>query len=69
MCVFRVEHPQCKVIMTGWKGVVTARTFLPFSDIVHYTRLCGEEFKSRGKFTVVETHLFTTQAESSFHQK
>ena len=41
-------QPQCRMVVTGWKGMTSARTFLPKHDRAHYLRLCGHEF-SGGK--------------------
>ena len=44
------------MVVTGWKGMTSARTFLPKHDRAHYLRLCGHEF-SGGKLAAYTSSL------------
>ena len=38
--------PQCQLLMCGWKGKISCRSFLPKFERGHYLRLCGVELKT-----------------------
>lgn len=48
------DGPQCQLVVCGWKGKISCRSFLPKFERGHYLRLCGVELKSHGK-----RHLFS----------
>ncbi|ESN96523.1 hypothetical protein HELRODRAFT_68497, partial [Helobdella robusta] len=55
-CVFLYEPspdtdgPNCRLILCGWKGKVSCRSFLPKADRGHYLRLCGAELTHHGLY-------------------
>jgi len=44
-CRFSEPGPQCQLLVCGWKGKISCRSFLPKSDRGHFLRLCGAELK------------------------
>jgi tRNA (cytosine34-C5)-methyltransferase len=59
-CVFVYEPtegqagPQCRLVLCGWKGKISCRSFLPKFERGHYLRLCGEELKSHAERKLAE---------------
>jgi len=44
-CCFSSPGPQCRLLMSGWKGKISCRSFLPKFERAHYLRLCGVELQ------------------------
>jgi tRNA (cytosine34-C5)-methyltransferase len=50
-CVFvyephdNMDGPKCRLLLCGWMGKVSCRSFLPKNDRAHFLRLCGAELK------------------------
>lgn len=53
----KAERPSCVLIITGWKGVVSARTFLPQANCLHFLRLCGIDYKSKEEIQIEKDRI------------
>ena len=45
----REDSPQCRLVLCGWRGKASTRSFLPKYQRAHFLRLCGSELKDKGK--------------------
>ena len=42
--------PRCHVVICGWRGRTTCRSFLAKTARAHIVRLFGQELKTKGNF-------------------
>ena len=52
LCCFSDDGPACKMVICGWLGKASCRSFLAKFERAHYLRLCGVELKSKGNISV-----------------
>lgn len=46
-----LDGPSCRLLICGWKGKVSCRSFIPKSDRGHFLRLCGVELTDKAERT------------------